>query len=157
MKRTIGRRQLLVGAAALALVGCGGSADASKPPKIDYGRDVCGRCRMIISEDRHAAALVTEDGDKTLFDDAGEMIATVQENGLAAGQRVWVHDYQSQEWTDGTKALFVVSPEIMTPMGTGVVAFKDRAPADERATSLGVATMTWEEVLQNLRIDKRMS
>jgi copper chaperone NosL len=157
MNPTIDRRRLLVGAAALALVGCGGSADASKPPKIDYGHDTCERCRMIISEERQAAALVAGDGKKTLFDDTGEMIATVQENGLASGQRVWVHDYGSEAWIDGTKALFVAGPEIMTPMGTGLVAFKERSAADELAASHEVTPLTWDEVLQNWRIDTRMS
>ena len=96
MTPTIDRRRLLVGAATLALVGCGGSADAGKPPKIDYGRDACERCRMIISEERFAAALVDQDGRKTLFDDPGELVAIVQEEGLNE-RKIWVHDDQSRE------------------------------------------------------------
>ncbi len=45
----------------------------------------------------------------------------------------------------------------MTPMGTGVVAFKERAAADELAGAQGTAAMSWDEVLQNWRIDTRMS
>jgi copper chaperone NosL len=156
MNTIINRRTLLLGAAGVALVGCGGSASADDPPKISYGKDICDRCRMIIAEERYAAGLVADNGDKTVYDDIGEMIATVQGEGLNA-RRVWVHDYPSQEWIDGTKAFFVASKDVMTPMGTGVIAFKERGAADEFAASHGTNAMTWEEVLQNWQIDTRMS
>jgi copper chaperone NosL len=156
MTATIDRRTFLLGAAALALTACGGGASADEPPKIDFGEDTCARCRMIISEERHAAGLVAGNGDQTIFDDAGEMIASVQVDGLN-DRRVWVHDYQSQEWTDGTKAFYVVSADVMTPMGTGVVAFRERAAADEFAASHGTTAMSWDDILQNWQIDKRMS
>jgi nitrous oxide reductase accessory protein NosL len=112
---------------------------------------------MIISEERHAAGLVADDGTKTLFDDTGELIATVQTEGLN-GRRVWVHDYQAVRWTDGEKAFFVVgSDDMMTPMGTGVVAFKVRDEADAFAASHGTTAMSWDNILQDWQIDTRMS
>jgi copper chaperone NosL len=156
MKPALDRRMFVLSLAALALSACGGSAGAAEPPKIAYGKDACARCRMIISEERQAAGVVAEDGTKTLFDDTGELVATVQTEGLN-GRRIWVHDYQAQAWTDGTKAFYVAAAAVMTPMGTGVVAFKERAAADEFAATHGATAMSWQEVLQNWQIDKRMS
>ena len=156
MNPLLNRRTLMLGVAGVTLVGCGGGASADDPPKISYGKDTCARCRMIISEERQAAGLVAGNGDRTLFDDTGEMIATVQEEGLSS-RRVWVHDYRSEDWIDGTKASFVASADVMTPMGTGVVAFTERAAADEFAASHGTTALTWDEVLQNWQIDTTMS
>jgi copper chaperone NosL len=155
MTMLLNRRTLLLGAASAALVGCGGSAGADDPPKISYGKDTCTRCRMIVSEERQAAGLVAKNGDKAIFDDTGEMIAAVQEEGLN-DRRVWVHDYRSEDWIDGTTAFFVVSADVMTPMGTGVVAFKEQAPAAEFAASHGTTALSWSQVLQNWQIDTTM-
>lgn len=131
----------------LLLVGCGG-ADADQPPTIAYGRDVCGRCGMIISEERHAAGLVDTRGEQEVFDDAGEMIAQVQEEGLG-DRRVWVHDFDSLEWIDGTTAFYVASPEVTTPMATGLVAFSTREAAESFGSQNAGTVMTWDEVLSS--------
>ena len=103
-------RRLFLGGVALAplvLAGCGGEqADAAAPPEITYGRDVCSRCGMIISEERYAAGLVAGDGTAALFDDLGEMLQSVREEGLQ-GRRAWVHDWARWEWIDATSAVYV--------------------------------------------------
>jgi copper chaperone NosL len=153
----ISRRVLLLGFAAVTLTACRDAVSADEPPKLSVGRDTCHRCRMMISEERHAAAIVDEKGSALLYDDTGEMIVDVRVEGLNE-RRVWVHDYQSGDtWLDGTKAYFVVSPDIFTPMGTGVVAFEKRAQAEVVATEQNTTVMTWEEVLVNLEVDSRMS
>jgi nitrous oxide reductase accessory protein NosL len=58
---------------ALALAACGGAPGAEPtPPTIHYGEDICDICGMIISEERHAASYVTEDGVGHAFDDIGD-------------------------------------------------------------------------------------
>ncbi|HEY8447737.1 MAG TPA: nitrous oxide reductase accessory protein NosL [Thermomicrobiales bacterium] len=138
----------------LLLTGCRKRASANDPPKISYGKDVCARCRMIISEERHAGGLVDKDGEASLFDDTGELIAQVQEEGLGE-RRVWVHDYESREWIDGTTAFYVVD-DFMTPMGTGVVAVAERDAADRLANEQGGRVMTWQEMLEHWRIARTM-
>lgn len=135
-----------LGGLMMATVACGGDASADEPPEIDYGSDICSRCHMIVSEDRHAAGLVGQDGETLIFDDTGEMVMTVQEQGLAQ-RRAWVHDYTTREWIDGTTAFFVDSHDIMTPMGTGVVAFAARTAAEAFADETNGRVMTWEETL----------
>ncbi|MBX5445554.1 nitrous oxide reductase accessory protein NosL [Sphaerobacter sp.] len=136
---------LLLGS--VLLVGCGGN-DPDKPPEIAYGRDTCARCGMIISEERHAAGLVDASGKQDVFDDAGEMVAFVQEHGLG-DRRVWVHDFDSQEWIDGTTAFYVASPDATTPMGTGLVAFATRESAEAYSRDHAGTVMTWDEVLSS--------
>lgn len=143
----ITRRALLLSLAAVALTACGEEADASKPPDLKLGKDTCHRCGMMISEERHAAALVDKKGDAQLFDDTGEMLMTAQEEGVN-DRHVWVHDFDSgSTWIDGTKAFYVASKNVMTPMGTGVVAFAERRKAEVLATAQAGTTMDWNEML----------
>lgn len=64
-------------AAVMFLPSCSGSKPDS-PPKISYGKSPCDECRMIISDEASAAAVIGEgdDGPNTpyRFDDIGCMI-----------------------------------------------------------------------------------
>jgi copper chaperone NosL len=87
---------------------------------------------MLISDARHAAALRAADGTTRVFDDIGCLRNAA---GIAAAdQRVWVHDASNESWVDGADAVFVVSPEIRTPMAGGVLAFRLAADADRAAS-----------------------
>ena len=140
---------MLGGAVVLATgAGCGDDTDASeKPPKVAYGEDQCDRCHMIISEERFAAGLVDQSGDARLFDDAGEMVITVQEEGGLGEQRAWVHDYDSKQWVDATTAFYVDSHKVVSPMGTGIAAFARRDAADAFAGQNAGTVRDWQQML----------
>lgn len=139
---------IIAAIAVLALGACGGPGAADQPPTIHYSRDTCLRCEMIISEARFASGLVAPSGNQRIFDDAGEMIEVIQQEGLN-GQRVWVHDYQTSAWLDGTKAFYVAPQDVVTPMGSGLVAFGTRSAAEPFAQVHPATVMTWDEVLKN--------
>lgn len=136
---------LLVMSALLAA--CGDEASAGDPPEIVIGKTECTRCHMIISDERFASGLVDKDAKAMVFDDIGEMITVVQDEGLNE-RRAWVHDYDSKEWIDATAAFFVVSMDVITPMGSGVSAFEARDAADTFAGMNMGEVMTWDEILQ---------
>ncbi len=146
------RRALLLSAVAIGLAGCGGSEKQNGPPKISYGEETCTRCGMLITDERHAAALTGGSAGQLLFDDIGELVATVQETELDL-RKVWVHSYDTKVWLDGISAYYVVDPSRYTPMGTGVVAF---ATNEAAATFLGSANgtvLTWSELLGSWTIE----
>ena len=125
---------------------CGNEGAADEPPTIAYGRDTCDRCGMIISDERFAAGLVSPDGGQSVYDDAGEMIADIQEQGLGS-RRPWVHDYDSATWIDAAQAFFAVGSNVDTPMATGVIAFKEFEAATAFTGAHGGTVKTWEEIL----------
>lgn len=147
MSALCSRRVLFGGvlAAPLLLAGCGGGEDAAAaPPAVNYGRDTCDRCGMIISDERYAAGLVASDGTTTLFDDVGEMLQSVREEGLN-DRRAWAHDWNSRAWIDATTAVYArVAPET-TPMGTGIVAFSARREAEAYAAEQDGTILAWED------------
>jgi copper chaperone NosL len=113
---------------ALFIIGCSKSANLDEPPEILYGQDVCDQCNMIINEERFAAAYTTEAGEVRRFDDIGGMLVYDHKHQEKV-HIFWVHDLNSAEWINVSEAHFVVSDELMTPMGWGVAAFASQEQA----------------------------
>ena len=108
---------------------CGGRPDTATPPEIAYGHDVCDRCNMLISEARFAAAYWTSDGTARRFDDVGGMLAYYYEEQEEAAS-FWVHDYAGSQWLAADEATYAFAPNLITPMGFGLVAFASAAEAE---------------------------
>jgi copper chaperone NosL len=113
---------------ALFVSGCGRQVDMEAPPEIVYGRDVCSRCGMIIEDARFAAAYMTTDGEARIFDDIGDMLVHQTDEGEEV-YAYWVHDYETEAWLRGETAHYVLTSEIHTPMGYGLLAFADSGRA----------------------------
>lgn len=141
-----GLRSALALLIALALLGCARTGPPA-PPEIIYGHDKCTACGMIVSEDRHAAALVPASGEASLFDDTGELVRYVVQHPPQQDQVAFVHDYQSRRWLPASDAFFVKDLELVTPMGTGIVAFAERSSAESFAQPRQAPVLRWEEVL----------
>ena len=105
---------------------------ASGPPVMTIDRSACTRCGMLISEPAHAAAIRLPDGSDHLFDDIGCLVAHAQQHP-ADGVQYWFHDAADGQWIAGTQPVFVTSASLRTPMGGGIVAYRDRDAAERLA------------------------
>ena len=134
-------------AAALLATGCG-STDATAPPDINYGRDLCTQCGMIIMEARFATAYRSDDGAEKAFDDLGGMVLHLRATGDDPDpSNVWVHDYETEEWITAAAAYFVPTLSVATPMGHSILAFADKALADRFASDIDADVIDWATVL----------
>jgi copper chaperone NosL len=102
------------------------------PPTVRFGEEACAGCRMIISDERFAAAVVTADGDALKFDDIGCLIEH-EADQVRPDAAYWVRDSRSREWLDARQAVFVHSPSVASPMGFGLAARPPGPAADEPA------------------------
>jgi copper chaperone NosL len=112
------------------------------PPQVRYGQDECALCGMIVSDERHAAALrAVVDGQTRdlLFDDVGDMLEYEQMNSSAKALRRYVHDFDTRQWIDVAQAKFVQDGQVHTPMGSGILAFAD----ETRAGARGRPVLQW--------------
>ena len=132
------------------LVACQSPVDLSEPPEIRYGEEMCTECGMIISEPRFAAAYYTVDGNAQRFDDIGGMASHHAENQEDVAQ-FWVHDYDTEEWIIADQAFFVMSDQVHTPMGFGVIAISDQSRAQELASEFNAMVMTFEAVMESFK------
>lgn len=135
---------IMAGAFGLWTAAC--AARAGEPPEIVVDRSVCSHCGMLISERIYAAALRTPDGAERVFDDIGCLLAAVRASWSAgsadAAVRVWVHDAGDASWIEAPAALFVTSPSLRTPMGGGIVAYRNQSDAVRAAETHGGTVVT---------------
>ena len=101
------------------------------PPEIIVDRTACSHCTMLISERRYAAAYQSPGSDPRIFDDIGCLLQAARKESSTA-RRYWFHDGSDGTWIDG-EPVFVVSPEFRTPMGGGILAYRDAAAAEQAA------------------------
>jgi hypothetical protein len=86
---------------------------------------------MLISEPLYAAAYEPPATGARVFDDIGCLRNAAR---AEAGPLVfWFHDADDRAWIGGTSAVFVESRELRTPMGGGLIAYRDRAAAERAA------------------------
>lgn len=144
---------LLAALASLVAVGCGAApADPLAPPEIVYGEDVCDECRMIIDDERFAAAMIVSvDGEPQprRFDDIGDMIAHAERQPELEVLRWYVHDLETLDWLDATTARYVRADpsRLPTPMGFGLAAFAEPARAEAFAAETQGEVLGFEELL----------
>lgn len=131
---------LLTAWVSLLLAGCPDTGPGDGPPELRYGVDPCDRCQMIISEERHAAAYVTTAGEVRRFDDIGCLLER-RDASVDPVATVWLHDADGA-WVKQGEATIVRAPDAITPMGSGLFAFRDPERARAFATERGGEVVT---------------
>jgi copper chaperone NosL len=126
------RRALLVSAALLALSGAG-CQKQNAPEDAVWGKQPCDHCKMVLSEPRHAAQVVTDRGERLFFDDLGCMLEHERAQGRAPAY-AWVRSEQGA-WIDARQARY----------GTGA-----RTPMDYGYASSSVGTLSLADVKRQI-------
>jgi hypothetical protein len=103
----------------------GGTAIPDEVQPIVWHRQACAHCGMLVGEPRHAAQLITSDGDVLAFDDPGCALRYLDERRPRV-HRLWFHG--EREWIPADHARFTVGGR--TPMGSGLVAVEDGGAID---------------------------
>jgi copper chaperone NosL len=122
------------------------------PKAIDYGHDGCHFCKMTIVDKAHAAEIVTKKGKVYKFDATECML-----NFLADFDTSEIELYLSSNYTepealiDATKAIFLISQNIPSPMGAFLSAFKSNDEAKKFQSEQGGTLYTWEELVIQLK------
>jgi copper chaperone NosL len=105
--------------------GCNRGGDTD-PPKIVYGQTECEHCKMIVSDEAFAAALVIVAADghvtKYAFDDVGCVLDYLEPGRVAGRAIAYVHDLESLRWINADDAIFVRSDALQTPMASNLAA-----------------------------------
>lgn len=142
---SVTRRMLVIAASALLLAAC---QSASLTPVELVAEDMCASCKMAISEKQYAAEALTPEGDAYKFDDLGCLVDFIAaKKNKAPIAAYFVVDLESKQWLKAEDAHFVSSAKFRTPMGGGIVAFKDQAQAQEAATANGGKMLSFAAVI----------
>ncbi|WP_456428499.1 nitrous oxide reductase accessory protein NosL [Nitratifractor sp.] len=136
------RRFLLLAAFGLLGAGCGKKRPAGAVEAVHWDRDMCERCKMVLSERKYAAEIVDPKTNKVYkFDDIGCATLWLEEEHIPWADRakIWVTDAKTGEWLDARKAKY--TSDSITPMAYGIAAFSDRTfPKGHKALDFRQAT-----------------
>ncbi|SFC55479.1 copper chaperone NosL [Flagellimonas taeanensis] len=123
------------------------------PKPIDYGNVGCHYCSMTIVDKQHAAQLVTEKGKPYNFDAIECMMNHLKDENEATIALFLVNDFdQPGALVDATKATYLISENIPSPMGEYLSAFTDEAVAKETRTKQGGELFTWMEINNRFKL-----
>lgn len=120
---------------------------ASGPAKINWDRDMCDRCVMVISDRKNTVQLRDPSTNKLYkFDDIGCMAIWFIDEDIKFKDKaaIWITDVESGEWIDA-RAAFYTSGNI-TPMGFGFSAYKNKSSIKNTEEIL-----TYDEVLKRIK------
>lgn len=112
-----------------------------QPADIDPDVDTCDVCGMAIADDEHATQIILTNDRSLKFDDIGDMFVWIEENGEEDIGAKFVRDFHTKEWLELEDASFVYDEEIMTPMGFGVISFKESEEAEQYIEESGLGQL----------------
>ena len=117
------------------------------PEPVAWGRDVCDECRMHLTRPGFAGELRDHTGTLRRYDDVGCLLRAM----LASHREMpeaWVEDHGAGGFVPLLRAHLVRAEAAGTPMGYGVVAFRDEAAAAEFAAVRRGRLVSLEELVR---------
>jgi copper chaperone NosL len=120
-----------------------------EPQPIIFGNDQCTHCKMIISDMRYGAELVSNKGKIYKFDSV-ECLAAFSLSQTFAGEEIhsmWVINFaEPQALIAATTAVYLHSPQLPSPMGLNLSAFSERMSAQKLSNHYPGNIITWQDV-----------
>lgn len=119
----------------------------STPKEIAYGSDGCHFCSMTIVDKQHAAQFMTQKGRSYVFDASECMLNHLKKIDPSTVAIFLVNDYNAPgETIDATKATYLVSKNIPSPMGEYLSAFASVEAAKKAQAENKGELFKWEEL-----------
>ena len=120
------------------------TACSVEPVPIEYGQDACNFCKMNIVDRQHAAEIVTTKG-KAFKYDAIECMMQDRKNWKEADIAFYLMtDYSTPgNLVDATKASYLISEGIPSPMGANLTGFESIEKATKVHAEKGGELLSW--------------
>ncbi|MEW6653451.1 MAG: nitrous oxide reductase accessory protein NosL [Bacteroidota bacterium] len=136
--------------AAIWLISC-----SKEPQPINYNKDECAHCMMIITDPKFGSELVTDKGKVYKFDSIECLADYVSiERGFTA-ETLWISDYANPNTLiDAATAYYIISPKMESPMSLNIGGFKDQKEMENVFAYMGGQKMNWNEVLNYVKNSK---
>jgi len=123
-------------------------ACGAKPVALNLGQDECTHCKMVVTDARFGAEWITEKGKTYKFDSIECLAAYCRDQHIYDYTAMWVTNYQSaDQWLDVSRAYFLKSDNIPSPMGKGLSAYASSAVAEEMKNKYNGRVLTWSETI----------
>jgi copper chaperone NosL len=129
------------------------------PRALRVGVEACPYCFMTILDARYAAQAVNPQGKAFFYDDPACLLDQLSGWGgpELKAQEVYLADFLESTrtralWVEAEKAVLYYNPKVRTPMGSGLLVFKNRENLErhlkERPERRGGQVLSWREALE---------
>lgn len=127
-----------------SLAGC--SREPPQAVPIAVGEARCSECGMLIAAPEFAGEIVGTRPAAETFDDIGCLVRRVAGKPLAGGEAAFVTDYQTGAFVDATRAAYLRTNAVATPMHSGLLAFATKEAAETARAQHGGTVLTWKDL-----------
>jgi copper chaperone NosL len=103
---------------------------------------------------KFGGVILTKKGKSFKFDDTNCMTTYLKNNFQDQNQisSISTIDYnQPEKLIDATNAVYILSPEIKSPMASGIASFSSHESLSEFMRMYNGSTLTWDEVKANTK------
>ncbi|HMQ69703.1 MAG TPA: nitrous oxide reductase accessory protein NosL [Ignavibacteria bacterium] len=117
--------------------------------QIEYGKDQCEFCKMIITDQKYGALIFTKKGKSIKFDAAECMLNFEKENNIDPediDEYFIINFTEPGVITDATSATYLISPELHSPMGENISAFKNKTDAEKYQKDYDGELLDWDDL-----------
>lgn len=121
---------------------------SQQPAEIHYGSDECAHCKMMITDDRFAAQLVTETGKAIKFDaiECLAQYASTNKSDLESA-KLWVSNFEDPgTWLEVRQAYIIKSEVINSPMGESLLALETEQQMKEHLAQYPGELIPWQRL-----------
>ncbi len=106
---------------------------------------------MTIVDEPFAAELVTKKGKVFKFDAIECMVNYLKDKGEDEFAHLLVRDFESpKDWQEARQSTYLVSPNLPSPMGGNLSAYKTEAAAKAMQAEKSGEVFTWAELKKQL-------
>ncbi|WP_017259089.1 nitrous oxide reductase accessory protein NosL [Pedobacter arcticus] len=125
----------------------------TEPQAINYGKDVCEHCKMVIADEKYGAEMITKKGKVFKFDSAECLMDFISEDKQQAqatdAQLLVINFAKPATLIDARTAFYLKDKEYQSPMGGNIAPFETAMLADNNQVSPDAKVMTFDEVVKD--------
>jgi len=137
---------LVVGLALFSFNGCDSKKKSNEVQEVHWDRDMCERCKMVVSDRHHAVQIINPKTHKSyMHDDIGCAVLWFKEENIPWENEavIWITDGKTGKWIDAKKAYYDTGN--ITPMAFGFAPHLHKEDIEE-----GKEVLNYEQVSQKI-------
>ncbi|MFO7527002.1 MAG: nitrous oxide reductase accessory protein NosL [Ignavibacteriaceae bacterium] len=126
-------------------------ACGNEPEQIIFGEDNCDHCKMMITDEKFGAELITDKGKIYKYDSIECLLEQLHAKTFTEDQigSMWVIDFsQPRSLTDAKKSFYLKNDNFRSPMGLNVLAFQNENDFTEFYKNHGGERLDWNELMK---------
>jgi len=132
------------------MIGCSKEAEP-----INYNKDECAHCMMIITDPKFGSELVTDKGKIYKFDSIECLADYVLVDRGFTVETLWISDYsRPNTLIDAKTAYYIVSPKMESPMSMNIGGFENQSEMEKVFAVMGGQKLNWKDVLGYVKNSK---